>query len=164
MKTTFRNLLRLGALGLIGATIGLVGCQSSGDRSMGQKWDDREVASSVKKELSSDPTFKYEDVQANVYNGNVQLTGFVNTPEQRQRAGELASHAKGAKQVINGIMLKPTPTGPVPIRDPLGHDNGQVMVDTNAPATPPTRSQPDANAPQQPAPGAPSNGADNNPK
>ena len=128
------NALRLCMVGLVAAAI--VGCTSSGSRNTGQKLSDRQVSRAVKKSLGNDPTFKYDDVQTVVYDGNVQLTGFVDTPEQRLRAAEIASHAKGAKQVINEIMIKPTPTGPVTIRDPLGYETGRLLVDTNAPPPP----------------------------
>jgi|SRR6516162_1201317 hypothetical protein len=111
----------------------LAGCSSSSTRSMGQKIGDRQVSRAVTKGLNADPTFKYNDVQANVYDGNVQLTGFVETPEQRLRAAEVASRTKGAKQVINEIMIKPKLAGPATIRDPLGNEDGQMLVDTNSP-------------------------------
>ncbi len=147
MKITFRNLVRLGAVGLIAATIGLAGCKSSGERTTGQKMSDRQVAKGVKKELGNDSLFKYPNVQANVFNGNVQLTGFVQTPEQRLRAAELAAKAKGARQVINNVMLQPAPTGPATIRDPFGHETGKLLIDTNAPA--PNMQQMIQGAPQQ---------------
>ena len=132
MKFILRNstAIRWCMVGVVTAM--LIGCSTTGPRNTGQKLSDRQVARAVKKSLSGDPTFKYDDVQANVYEGNVQLTGFVDTPEQRLRAAELASHAKGARQIINAIMIKPTPTGPVTIRDPLGRETGKVLVDTNS--------------------------------
>jgi len=63
--------MHVGAVGLVVSTLGLAGCKSSSDRTTGQKFSDRQVARGVKKELSSDPTFKYSDVEATVYNGNV---------------------------------------------------------------------------------------------
>jgi len=144
IKFTNPNVIRLCALGLITAAT-LTACSSTGSRTTGQKWSDREVARGVKKSLSDDPTFKYEDVQANVYEGSVQLSGFVETPEQRIRAAEIASHTKGAKQIINQIMIKPTPTGPVTIRDPLGNETGHMLVDTNS--TPPRLRNAPANTP-----------------
>ena len=151
MKLTLRHpcTLQWCLVGLMGAL--LVGCQSSGARNTGQKMSDRSIASSVKKGLAADPTFKYEDVQAIVYDGNVQLTGFVDTSEQRMRAAEIASHTRGAKQVINAIMIKPTPTGPVTIRDPLGRDTGKILLDTNAPP-PRLRNLPSSTTPAQPTP------------
>ncbi|HWI59741.1 MAG TPA: BON domain-containing protein [Bacillota bacterium] len=137
MKTTFSkitlaNLGRLGAVALVATAIGLAGCKTS-DRTMGQKWNDHQIASSVEKGLKKDITFKYHDVTPIVHNGTVQLTGFVETPEQRLRAAEIAAQTKGARQVINDIMIKATPTGPVTIRDPLAKESGYLLVDTNSP-------------------------------
>jgi hyperosmotically inducible periplasmic protein len=133
MKLTTKDLTRLGALALIAGVIGLGGCKSSSTRTPGVKFSDDRVASKVHKELASDPTFKYSDVRANVYDGSVQLSGFVETPEQRFRAGETAANVRGVKQVINEIMIKPMPTGRATIRDPLGRETGRLLLDTNAP-------------------------------
>jgi len=149
MNTTFTKLMRASAVGLLAATIGLAGCTSDSDRSFGQKFSDRQVASAVKKQLSSDPLFKYSDVEPIVHNGTVQLSGFVEKPEQRLRAAELASQAKGARQIINQLMIKPMPTGPAKIHDPLGQDSGRLLVDTNTPV-PQMRNLPESST--QPAP------------
>jgi hyperosmotically inducible periplasmic protein len=110
MKNTNTSLKCLSVLTLLVVGLGLTGCKSD-DRSMAEKWGDRQVARGVKKELSKDPMYHYTDVVPVVHDGVVQLTGFVDTPEQRQRAAQLAAQAKGATQVINTIELKPTPTG-----------------------------------------------------
>jgi len=151
MKSKSRKLVWLAAVGVVVlAVAGVTGCQSSsGSRTSGQKSHDREIARAVKKNLSADPTFKYTDVQANVYDGNIQLTGFVETPEQRLRAAERVAPIRGTKQVINEIMIKPMPTGPATIRDPLGHETGRMLVDTNSPV-PQMRNLPASEtAPQQ---------------
>ena len=135
MKNTLGNLARVGAVGLLVAMVGVAGCKSSGSggsRTSGQKSNDSKVAKEVMKSLSTDPTFKYSDVHANVYESHVQLTGFVETPEQRLRAAERAAQTPGVRQVINEIMIAPTPAGRVTIRDPLGHETGRVLIDTNS--------------------------------
>jgi hypothetical protein len=149
MKITLRNplVMRVLAVGSITVVLGVAGCSSTGTRTAGQKWSDRGIAKDVKSGLDDDPVFKYPDVHANVYEGTIQLTGFAQYPEQRYRAAEIAAHTKGATQVINQIMLRPTPTGPVTIRDPLGHETGRLLVDTNA--MPPKMRN------LQPTPGAP---------
>ena len=93
----------------------------------------------VKKALARAPIYKYDDVKANVFNGNVQLTGFVETEEQRKQAAEIAAGVPGVRQVVNEIMLKPTPTGRATIRDPLGRETGRVMLDTNSPPPKPAQ-------------------------
>lgn len=124
MKPTKHSLTVLALIGLVGGALALTGCQSSGDRSYAQKWGDRQVAGNVKKELAKDPDYKYPDVQPVVNQGVVQLGGFVDTPEQRQHAAELASRAVGVQQVINTIAIKPART----ITE---------SPNTNAPALPP---------------------------
>lgn len=71
----------------------------------------------VKRALDQDRVLKYPDIKVSVFNRNAQLSGFVNTEEQRQRAAEIAAGVKGVSQVINEIMIKPLPTGRAPIRD-----------------------------------------------
>ena len=134
MKFQIRNpyIVRAFLISLMVTTVGLFGCSSSGSRTLGQKWSDSQVKRDVKKQLASDPLFKYPDVRADVHDGNVQLSGYVGTAEQRLRAAELASNTKGVRQVINHIMIQPTPTGPAKIHDPFGHDPDRLMVDTNA--------------------------------
>jgi hyperosmotically inducible periplasmic protein len=124
MKRTGKGLMRLLAIGLVAAGLGLTGCKSSGDRTLSEKWGDHQVAKNVEKELSHDAMFKYPDVKPVVHDAIVQLTGFVDSPEQRQRAAELATRAKGVREVVNGIQIKPTPTGRPIIRE----------APTNAPA------------------------------
>lgn len=143
---------------MIAMGVVLAGCQSSPDRTSGQIRNDNQIAKAVKKNLANDSTYKYADVKPQVYGGTVQLTGFVNTPDQRLRAAELAAEAKGAKHVVNHILVKPTPTGPATIRDPLARETGYLLVPTNAPASQP------GTAPQQPGQSTGSTGEGTNSK
>jgi hypothetical protein len=163
MKMTIKSLVCLGAVGTITAAVLLTGCQSSSStRSAGQKMSDRDVASSLKKGLEDDPTFKYTNVKANVYEGAIQLNGWVETSEQRLRAAEIASHVKGTKQVINNIMITPMPTGPATVRDPLGQDTGRLLLDTNSPVMQLRNLPPEATKPPGQATGT--SGEGTNPK
>jgi hyperosmotically inducible protein len=98
------------------AAMGITGC-SSHDRTTGQAINDKMTSMNVSHALSNDAVLKYPDVKVNVYNGTAQLTGFVDTEEQRTRAAELASGVQGVTQVINEITIKPTPTGRATIQD-----------------------------------------------
>jgi|SRR3954464_1095371 hyperosmotically inducible protein len=98
--------------------VGLTACQnmqhSSDERSQGRQVDDHRIAAQIKHELAREPVYKFNDVDVKAFNGVVQLSGFVNTDEQKRRAEEIARHADGATQIENAISLKPqapTPTG-----------------------------------------------------
>ena len=86
---------------------GLAGC--AGDRynqSTGQRLDDNRTAERVKDALAHDPQYKYDGVNVVAFKGVVQLSGFVNTPEQKRVAGEIAQRVQGARSVENNITTK----------------------------------------------------------
>src|SRR5690349_8863950 len=106
-----KNSLRvLGTTALLALGLGVTGCHTT-DRTAGQAINDKMTAFNVRHELDRDPVLKYPDVKVNVYNGTAQLTGFVNTDEQRTKAAEIAANVQGVRQVINEITTKPQPTG-----------------------------------------------------
>jgi hyperosmotically inducible periplasmic protein len=95
----------------------LVGCatskSSSDERSEGRSIDDKNITSHVKEALKREPVYKFEGVDVQTFAGVVQLSGFVNIPEQKQRAVDIAVRQPGVMQVVNSLALKPvlTPTG-----------------------------------------------------
>ena len=111
MKTT--SVLKLSALilslGGLAMAGGLAGC--AGDRytqSTGERIDDKADSSRVRAALSDDTQYKYEDVKVQTFKGVVQLSGFVNSREQKNRAGDLAKKVDGVKEVENNITVKET--------------------------------------------------------
>ena len=87
---------------------GVTGC-STGTRykqSTGEYIDDHGLSSHVKKALGDDTQNKYPDVNVVTFKGVVQLNGFVNTKEQKNRAGELARSVENVKEVKNNITVK----------------------------------------------------------
>ena len=102
---------------LTGITIlGLAACSttSKDERSAGRALDDENVAEEVRQSLDQEPVYKFESVEVKAFAGEVQLSGFVNTEEQKRRAGEVASRVSGVVNVHNNLVLKPmalTPTG-----------------------------------------------------
>ena len=112
-----KHLLLISGFTAAAALAGLTGCQTwgqHGERTAGRMVDDHSITRSVKSELRNEPVFKFNDVDVRTYNGVVQLSGFVNTEEQKRRAADLAQHVPGVSQVVNAITLKsetPTPTG-----------------------------------------------------
>ena len=93
------------------------GGQQRGERSEGRMVDDNRITHTVKSDLRNEPVYKFTDVDVKTFDGVVQLSGFVNTEEQKRRAAELAQRVPGVAQVVNNITLKPetpTPTGRQP--------------------------------------------------
>jgi osmotically-inducible protein OsmY len=101
------------------AKFALTGCEMlnhhSGDRTMGRALDDKTITATVKHDLNREPVYKFSGIDVRTYDGVVQLSGFVDTDEQKQRAGDIARQSEGVLQVVNNITLKPNgnlqPTG-----------------------------------------------------
>ncbi len=70
---------------------------------------DKKLASKVTDALQNAPVYKYPDVQVNVYQGQVQLSGFVATAAQRDMASRLAGQVPGVTHVENDLLLKRMP-------------------------------------------------------
>ena len=94
----------------------VAGCATNkkDERSAGRALDDKNLAASIRKSLDQEPVYKFEGVEVKAFAGAVQLSGFVNTEDQKQRAGEIASRTPGVIDVHNALLMKPfapTPTG-----------------------------------------------------
>ena len=70
----------------------------SGKRSSGQVVDDTLIASQVKAGLGGDLS-----INVDVYNGVVLLSGFVNSPDEKQTAIDVAKSIDHVKKIIAGI-------------------------------------------------------------
>jgi hyperosmotically inducible periplasmic protein len=94
-------------LGLTGATAVLTGCQSTRySRSTGQYVDDKALSYRVKDALKDNAEYKLSNVDVKVFRANVQLSGFVATADQKNKAGEIAAHVQGVQGVENNITVK----------------------------------------------------------
>lgn len=86
---------------------GVTGC--AGDRytqSTGEHIDDRATSSRVRKALSEDTQYKYDGVNVETFKGTVQLSGFVNSRDQKNRAADYARKVGGVREVKNNITVK----------------------------------------------------------
>jgi hypothetical protein len=79
---------------------------SETSRTVGQKVDDKEMGSRVKDALNDNTAYKFPDVKVNVYNGKVQLSGFVQTREQKTKAEDIAKSMTSGVTVENKITVK----------------------------------------------------------
>jgi osmotically-inducible protein OsmY len=69
--------------------------------------DDKTLQANVQNALATNPNYKLGDVKVAVSGGTVQLGGFVNTQDQKDKAVEVAKGVAGVKDVQNSISLKP---------------------------------------------------------
>ena len=95
----------LGALPLL---LGVTGCTTGSryEQSTGERIDDHGTSSRVRAALAHDSQYKYDGVNVETFKGVVQLSGFVNSRDQKNRAGDLAKKVPGVKQVVNNITVK----------------------------------------------------------
>lgn len=94
---------------IVTGSIALVapGCSKTPTRqSTGEFVDDAVVTTKVKAALAQDPGVKARDVKVDTFKGTVQLSGFVDSAEQKKRAEEIARGVDGALQIENKIVLK----------------------------------------------------------
>ncbi len=86
----------------------LVACgggQSS--RATGEYVDDKVISTKVKTKLGTElGTSSAVDINVETYKGTVQLSGFVKSAQEKQRAGEIAKSVTGVEKVVNNIALR----------------------------------------------------------
>lgn len=78
----------------------------SSPQSTGQAVDDATLTSSVKAKLIEDSTTKAYHINVETQKGVVQLTGFVNSNEEKARAAELARNVNGVVEVKNDLEIR----------------------------------------------------------
>ncbi len=91
----------------VGTVVGMTGC--AGDRyhqSTGEHIDDAATTERVNSALSGDAMYKYPGVKVVTFKGTVQLSGFVDTRDQKSRADKLAKGVEGVKDVVDNITVK----------------------------------------------------------
>jgi len=70
---------------------------------------DTVIAANVRDSLKDAELGTDSDVNVEVSKGVVQLSGFVSTPQEKARAGDLASAVEGVRDVENQIALTDEP-------------------------------------------------------
>jgi hyperosmotically inducible periplasmic protein len=68
--------------------------------------EDSRTAERVREALAAGADYKYDGAKVIASKGVVQLSGFVNTSAQRNRAGEVASNVVGVNSVENNLTVK----------------------------------------------------------
>ena len=82
------------------------GCSSTpNEESAGEFFDSSLITAKVKAMLVDDPITSGFRIKVNTYKGLVQLSGFVNTKEEKQRAELIARQVPGVTAVVNDIIV-----------------------------------------------------------
>ena len=74
----------------------------------GRVVDDSVITAKVKSALVADPTTKAHQISVETFQGTVQLSGFVDDPEARSRATQVAREVEGVKDVKNSLQVRST--------------------------------------------------------
>jgi osmotically-inducible protein OsmY len=100
-KPMMRALLVLLALAVI------AGCAATRTKeSSGEYVDSSVITAKVKAAIFDDKTLKVYDITVETFKDVVQLSGFVNSAEIKNRAGVVAGGVSGVRSVKNDLIVK----------------------------------------------------------
>ena len=101
-----RNMV-IGSLMLVMLIAGFVGCAStSKQEGTGEYIDDSVITTKIKSQLAADDFLKSFQVGVESRKGIVQLSGFVNSQDAVNKAGQIARGVDGVKSVRNDLIVK----------------------------------------------------------
>ena|SRR3990172_9136255 len=85
----------------------LLSCAGSRTReSTGEFVDDSAITTKVKAALLAEPGIRSYQISVETFKGVVQLSGFVDTQQQKSKAGEIVWSVDGVRSVKNNILVK----------------------------------------------------------
>ena len=84
----------------------LQGCQSTTGRTAGQTIDDASITAAVKGKLVAEKMSNLVRVDVDTNRGTVYLTGVVETPDDKDRATQLARAVDGVRDVVNNLQVQ----------------------------------------------------------
>ncbi len=99
---------RLAVLSFAVLSLGtLAACAGSPTREgTGEYVDDTLITTKVKAAVLNEPTLKSAEINVETFKGRVQLTGFVNSKADIDKAVALARDVKGVTSVANDMRMK----------------------------------------------------------
>jgi osmotically-inducible protein OsmY len=97
----------LSALFLAVTLVSVVGCAStSKQEGTGEYMDDSVITTKVKAAIFNEPSLKSAEINVETFKGVVQLSGFVNSRADQNKAIEVARSVKGVTSVKDDMRLK----------------------------------------------------------
>jgi len=92
------------------AMVGLIGCQSINGKTGGETITDASISTAVQSKLTADRVSNFTRVDVDTERGTVNLSGVVQSAEQKARASELARQVNGVKRVNNNLQVQDQPS------------------------------------------------------
>jgi len=84
-----------------------LGCASTATQEgTGEYVDDSVITTKVKAAIFNEPTLKSAEINVETFKGEVQLSGFVNSQSDINKAAEIARGVKGVTSVKNDMRVK----------------------------------------------------------
>lgn len=95
-----------------GLATSLTACATvNGQESAPQFVSDASLTAKIKTDIVKDQSLKGFEIGVETMSGTVQLSGFVDTRQQKDQAGAIANSVPGVKSVENNILVR-QPAGP----------------------------------------------------
>ncbi|MCG6894507.1 MAG: BON domain-containing protein [Desulfobacteraceae bacterium] len=104
MKSPIDRLVLIWLLALL--VFSLFACTTPAGRSAGQVVDDATITTKVKASLFDDPTLSGFSIGVETFQGEVTLTGAVDTWQEKRRAASVAKSTRGVRKVNNLLKIK----------------------------------------------------------
>ena len=87
--------------------VAFLGCASTPTREgTGEYVDDSAITTKVKAAIFNDPSLKVFQINVETFKGEVQLSGYVDSAQHVEKAGEVARKVGGVKSVKNNLNVK----------------------------------------------------------
>ncbi|WP_206617510.1 BON domain-containing protein [Geovibrio thiophilus] len=84
-----------------------IGCASSNKKeSSGEYFDNSVITAKVKAAIFDESSLKTLEINVETFKGKVQLSGFVDSKQNAELAGRIASQVEGVTSVQNSLALK----------------------------------------------------------
>ncbi len=104
MNNFARKLASLAGVALMATALGCA--STSTQEGTGEYVDDAVITTKVKTAIFQEPTLKSAEINVETFKGTVQLSGFVNSREDVNKAVAVARGVKGVSGVKNDMRVK----------------------------------------------------------
>lgn len=104
MTNITRKLASLAGIALMATALGCASTATS--EGTGEYVDDAVITTKVKTAIFNEPTLKSAEINVETFKGKVQLSGFVNSQQDVNKAVAVARTVKGVESVKNDMRVK----------------------------------------------------------